>query len=79
MSEFNSVEEKISFLHEIEKAITIEIYKLCVRCCIDPDSFDYTSFKVMPNYSQLPFAPKLENLCKQLVDLEKKIEELKSA
>ena len=78
MSEFNSVEEKISFLYGIKKEITVEIYKLCLRCGIDPNFFDYLSFEAMPNYSQIVFAPKLEKLCKQLVDLEKKIKELEN-
>lgn len=84
MSEFNSVEEKISFLYKIKKETTVEIYKLCLRCGIDPNFFDYSSFTVTPNYSQMPqylqspFAPKLEKLCKQLIDLEKKIKELEN-
>ena len=78
MSEFNSVEEKISFLYEIKKETTVEIYKLCLRCNLDPDVFDYSSFRA--GLYSLSLSPEfqLEKLCKQKVAIVKKIEELEN-
>jgi len=79
MSEFNSVESKISALYEIKKAIAIEIYKLCFRCGSDPDVFDYSSFVAISGYPPLSFSVQLEKRCKQMMAIVKKIEDLENA
>jgi hypothetical protein len=79
MSEFNSVEDKISALYEMKKAIAIEVYKLCFRCGLDPDVFDYSSFVAPPGYPPLSFSVQLEKRCKQMLSIVKKIEELENA
>ena len=79
MSEFQSLEEKIAALNEMKKAIAIEMYKLCFRCGLDPDIFDYSSFSAMPNLPVLSYGGQLEKRCKQMIAIANKIEELKNA
>jgi hypothetical protein len=78
MSEFSSVEEKISALYEIKKTIAAEMYKLCIRCNLDPDVIDYSSFSA--GLYSLPLSPEvqLEKRCKQMVAIVEKIEELEN-
>ena len=78
MSEFSEVESKISALYEMKKAISVEVYKLCFRCGLDPDVFDYSSFKAMPNAPILSYSGQLEKRCKQILVVVKKIEELEN-
>lgn len=78
MSEFHSVEDKIFALYEMKKAIAIEMYKLCFRCGLDPDNFDYFSFVATPNSPLLSFSGQLEKRCKQMAAVVKKIEELEN-
>lgn len=78
MSEFQSLEEKIAALYEMKKAIAIEMYKLCFRCGLDPDVFDYSSFSAMPNLPVLSYSGQLEKRCKQMAAVVKKIEELEN-
>lgn len=79
MSEFRSVGDKISALYEMKKAIAVEIYKLCFRCGLDPDAFDYSSFEAVPNIPVLSYSGQLDKRCKQMIAVVKKIEKLKNA
>ena len=79
MSEFRSVEDKISALYEMKKAIAVEVYKLCFRCGLNPEVFDYSSFETVPNTPMLSYSGQLEKRCKQLIAIVKKIEELENA
>jgi hypothetical protein len=79
MSEFNSVGDKISALYEMKKAISVEVYKLCFRCGLDPDVFDYSSFEAVPNTPILSYSGQLDKRCKQMLSIERKIEELENA
>ena len=79
MSEFSEVESKISALYEMKRAISIEVYKLCFHCGLDPDVFDYSSFKAAPSLPPLSYSGQLEKRCKQIIAIVKKIEELKNA
>ena len=79
MSEFSEVESKISALYEMKKAISVEVYKLCFRCGLDPDVFDYSSFEAVPNTPIFSYSGQLDKRCKQMLSIEKKIEELENA
>lgn len=79
MSEFSEVESKISALYEMKKAISVEVYKLCFRCGLDPDVFDYSSFEAVPNTPIMSYSGQLEKRCKQILVVIKKIEELENA
>lgn len=79
MSELSEVESKISMLYEMKKAIAIEVYKLCFRCGLDPDIFDYSSFAAAPNTPVLTYSGQLEKRCKQMIVIANKIEELENA
>jgi hypothetical protein len=79
MSEFRSLEDKISALYEMKKAISAEVYKLCFRCGLDPDVFDYSSFEAAPNIPILSYSGQLEKRCKQIIAIVNKIEELENA
>jgi hypothetical protein len=78
MSEFSSTEEKISALYEMKKTLATEIYKLCIRCNLDPDVLDYSSFRASLYSLSLSPEVQLEKRCKQMVAIVEKIEELEN-
>jgi hypothetical protein len=63
----------------MKKAISVEVYKLCFRCGLDPDVFDYSSFEAIPNSPILSHSGQLEKRCKQMIVIVNKIQELENA
>jgi hypothetical protein len=71
-------EEKTVFLNMIKQHIILDIYKYCLLCGLDVDTFSYETFidKKLPITEVNEYSLTLKNLCKKMSVIEKKLEEI---
>lgn len=79
IEQFLTSQDKIASLEKLAKMLSIEIYTLCLRAGIDPDTFDHSTYEAPFGGLNLAYVKDLEARCKSLVAAENKLIELKNA
>lgn len=79
--DFLSAEDKVTALTEMRRAMFTELYTLCIRANIDPDTVDYETWE-MPedtdnNYSTTRhFLYEIKRICESILIVDSKIGKL---
>ena len=79
IEQFLTSQDKIASLEKLAKMLSIEIYMLCLRAGIDPDTFDHSTYDASFGCPNLAYVTDLEARCKSLVAAENKLAELNNA
>jgi hypothetical protein len=75
-----NAQDKINFLLEVKRLVSIELYKYCLLAGFDPEIFNYKNYSEK-NLIGIEFNQNnlfLKSHCEKMVAIEKKIEELNS-
>jgi hypothetical protein len=79
LEQFLTENDKRASLEKLTKMLALDIYTLCLRAGIDPDTFSYVDY-VVPTDGLIPsYTRELEARCKSLAAAEQKLAELDNA
>ena len=79
LEQFLTEADKRASLEKLSKMLAVDIYTLCLRSGIDPDTFSYADYVAPTNGLIPPYTVELEAKCRSLAAAEQKLEQLNNA
>ena len=73
LEQFLTEEDKTAALQKLIKLLSVDVYTLCLRAGIDPDTFDYVDYSAPTDGLIHPYATELEARSRSLAAAEAKL------